>query len=79
MLEFLKSLFKKTDPTAYNCEVYLHKKTAELYVLNAEGKLEGDSSMLYYTKDVEVANYNSETNNLSLTFKRTSFEYLGTL
>jgi len=79
MLKFLKKLFEKADDiTAYNCEVYIHKETAELYVLNAIGKLEGDISKLYM-HDVEDANFDAGNQHITLNLDRDKFEYLGSL
>lgn len=48
MLKWLKSLFQKDDPTAYNCEVYIHLRTSELIVVNSNCKIECAEHIKYH-------------------------------
>ena len=81
MLKFLKNLFKKEetgDPTAKNCEVFLHRETAELIVINADGKIEGDLDLLT-TADIQTHRYDIEDNLITVYLNRDKVEYLGDL
>lgn len=70
--------FRTDDPTAYNCEVFLHKETGELIVLNAKGEIEANKENLYLS-DVEKCKYDKEGNKITFYLNREKLEYLGEL
>lgn len=79
MLKWLKNLFQKSETvTVTNCEVFIHKHTAELYLINEKGLIEGNVDLIN-TDHMESLYYDKDSNTAILTLNRAYFEYLGEL
>lgn len=78
MLRWIKNLFRKDDPTAKNCDVYIHIETGELYVINSRGEIEGNLDKVT-TQDIVRLHVSPDVDTVIFTLSRLSFQYLGQL
>lgn len=75
---YFSNLFTTVDKSAYNCEVFLHKESAELFVLNSEAQLEGNKDKIRIS-DLKSLGMKKNGKTVVMTLDRYKFEYLGQL
>ena len=76
IINYFKS-FSTKDNTAINCEVFVHKQTSELLIINEEGSLEGATNKIPMLHIGDIHMKDSST--LIVNLDRQHFEYLGQL